>query len=293
MIGRTNAVIAKSGRWPSADEVQVTYTGTMADPREITDAAGNKYVLYELTSSGTLTVDKEVPVEICLVQGGGRGRCDGSNTSGGQSGKILQRYATILSGSVECVVGAVGTSSDGESGGASTVSFNLFTISSELGGRSGAGGGAQNSGYTKGDGIPTYVFGDTSVYDYPICAGGGGGLILYISARDDTPTSLWRGGSGGSNGGDGGEGNHMQFSPPENTWISPPEGGNYGGGHCPKINTNPDTTAEGATDAFTYGSGGGGGARWGYSSVSYNFTTDTGKSYGEGMQGVIFIRILK
>lgn len=305
MIGRTNAVVGKSGsKWPSADDVQVTYTGTMKDPREITDAAGNKYVLYELTSSGTLTVDKPVPVDICIVRGGqAGGSYDSSDYNYGGCGGAMLNTAVVLTGEMPCIVGdggGVGLSY-GQSldmGGISTIEINSYTYSSDgygssigTGAGKGAGGSSWEPNNSFGDGKTKYVFGDESVYSYPICAGGGGGV-----AEHDTSSSgiygITRGGGGGSNGGNGEDHSDNMINPETDTiywetwpYVEPSFGGYYGGGNGAGMEKGGATIP--ATDGFTYGSGGGGG-RNGWNGSSWG-----GSGVGLGYQGVIFIRILK
>lgn len=302
MIGRTNAVIAKSGgKWPSADDVQVTYTGDMADPREITDAAGNKYVLYELTSSGTLTVDKPVPVDVCVVRGGGHGDRTTSSVWGGWgniggSGGSMKNALAILTGSMDCVVGAASAGS----GGNSSIEFQEYSIQANTVGT--GPGGSSGGNQPRGDGKEKYVFGDNSVYDYPICAGGGGGSSLsnVLGQEEYRITSVAP--NGGTNGGNGVDTKIVSYLAkdypsarfPYLPWATPKgEGGYNGGGNGAYYTAETQSSADvvNATDAFTYGSGGGAAIL-----VDYN---GSGNSYralgnnGKGYQGVIFIRILK
>lgn len=304
MIGRTNAVIGKSqGKWPSADDVQVTYTGDMKDTREIIDAAGNKYVLYELTSSGELSVDKDIIADICLVTAGGNGDSFNNTTNpfrqslnGGSGGKMIQ-VTTVLSGKMSCVIGA-------PSNGNTSITINDILYdkasygSSEQRYGTGAGAGAQSLGQvTEGDGRTKYVFGDESVYNYPICAGGGGGL-LYDWNRESTAEQynvIRRGGVGGSNGGDGNPVNASMINPETETTffselpeIPPVEGGYYGGGNSTGYDQSGSLIHP--TAGFTYGSGGGGGCTyWAVDSSTYGELVNG----ASGMQGVIFIRLLK
>lgn len=305
MIGRTNAVIGKSGsKWPSADEVQVTYTGTMEDPREITDAAGNKYTLYELTSSGTLTVDKSVPVDICFVAGGSGG-C-GTDSYGGQIAGVggkggqlknvsiclqsTETYAITVGGGGE----AAGWTNGG--GGDTKISVNsndveIYSLLAECDGTSGgwALSGRTGIGFETVDGMPKYVFGDSSVYSYPICAGGGGASVAYKSSTEtSTPWELYQGTDGGSNGSgyvpvgepvEVGSGSSYTGDYPLSN------GGNYGGG---KPSGRIGGTVIDAEDGYAYGCGGGGQAFYYYRSNQYGVG-----SAGAGFQGVVFIRILK
>lgn len=309
MIGRTNAVIGKSGsRWPSADEVQVTYTGDMAEPREITDAAGNKYVLYELTSSGTLTVDKQVPADICLVQGGGAGGMIGSYeyTYGGNGGPggVMKTLPLVLYGSYDCTVGAGATPDT--YGGDNSIGYQTIIKNEDLEidtspGIDGTGGGASGSSFAsdsnRGDGKTKYVFGDSSVFDYPLCDGGGGGACAF----KNTNTYMWeftQGGNGGVNGGDGGgkgetvvteQGGQYNYVYVGDFPIS--YGGGRGGGNSSGRINDVNIDAE---DGSTYGSGGGSAAYQMYLRASQDryIKTQYGAA-GKGYQGVIFIRIMK
>lgn len=310
MIGRTNAVIGKSSsKWPSADEVQVTYTGTMADPREITDAAGNKYVLYELTSSGDLTVDKDVPCEICLIQGGGGGSAantSGYGYAGGGNGGRMLIWSCILFGTMPCVIGSGGSNSSliGDSGGNSTIvikskyaegdvigvelsSDDIRLPGSPASPVGSGGGGGISPGATNviGDGMTKYVFGDTSVYTYPICAGGGGGSSA--SQQSDDTYIVYLGGEGGSNGGNGGHYTVVSDVDDYKTVIVPVSGGQNGGGSSAGYQNG---VVIDATDGSTYGSGGGSAASHSYYNRKYHYAI--GKA-GSGCQGAIFIRILK
>lgn len=300
MIGRTNAVIAKSGgKWPSADDVQVTYTGDMADPREITDAAGNKYVLYELTSSGTLTVDKPVPVDVCVVAGGGNGQRTTSQQWGsygnyGGAGGSMKNDLVILTGSMNCMVGAAAR----DVGGSSKIEFQEYSMTAigvGTGGGRGSGGDVSN-----GDGKEKYVFGDNSVYNYPICAGGGSGAqISYVNYDDPVYRVTTVGANGGTNGGDGSNDDTVDYlvrqfpnaSMPYLPWPSVGgQGGEHGGGNGAFYTATTESAADvvDATDAYTYGSGGGGAIL-----VDNSNRFSALGNAGAGYQGVIFIRILK
>lgn len=297
MIGRTNAVIGGGSKWPSADDVQVTYTGEMAEPREITDAAGNKYVLYELTSSGTLTVDKEVIVDLCVVSGG----CGGNNYSGGSTtfhgvtvdgghGGGMFNITTAISGSVACAVGNGGApqGSGGYTapGTSSVIISEYLTVEPDLQGTGGGRGGGSYlldpGKYVSGDGKSKYVFGDNSVYDYPICAGGGGGPYVYISSTSCTVTP---GANGASNGLDS-EGTPSVISQQFDYPVPMASGGENGGGNS-AYRTEDGTTVD-ATDGSTYGSGGGSCITYSKNGAYYKYGNG-----GAGRQGVIFIRILK
>lgn len=299
MIGRTNAVIGKGGgKYPSADDVQVTYTGTMETPREIQDAAGNKYKLYVLTGSGTLTVSQPCLMDICLVQGGGNGTCSAyrGEVEGGSGGRMVTAGSVYVANTAECVVGSRG-------GGSTSVEIDdIVSIESKFISTStaGTGGGSTRSSTGIGDGKTKYVFGDTSVYDYPICAGGGSGSLAINSGQNGDLMTFYLGGNGGTNGGDGGA--YKDYTDEEIaslTGYAPiVEGGYNGGGRAARAKPSDyDATVEAPTDATTYGSGGGGGSMWKFDSDSsrYRYYDDIqgNKFFGYGYQGAIFIRILK
>ena len=169
----------------------------------------------------------------------------------------------------------------------------------------GAGRSYQNSGYAQyGDGKPKYVFGDTSVYDYPICAGGGGGTVTINSGQDAHLMGCYLGGEGRTNGGDGERYKTYTNEEIENlTDYSAPivDGGYNGGGRAVRPMDMNDPSdgipAKPATDATKYGSGGGEGALWRFDSQENTWRgyaiEDGGQSCGKGMPGAIFIRILK
>lgn len=309
MIGRTNAVIGKSGgKWPSADDVQVTYTGTMKDPREITDAAGNKYILYELTSSGTLTVDKTVPADICFVSGGSGG-CDNSGYRaqlagvGGKGGQLKNVLICLQSAETyEITIGGGGevdNSYNGNGGETEIVlktdNVEIYSLLARCNGTCGGwsyGARTDTPAYMTADGLPKYVFGDSSVYSYPICAGGGGGTYVGKSrnAPASEPWKLYQGTDGGSNGSAEtipvGEPVEVGSGSDYTGDIPLSNGGNYGGG---KSSGRIGGTVIDAEDGYAYGCGGGGQASFYSGSGSVN---EVG-SAGVGFQGVVFIRILK
>ena len=276
-----NPALPVNQRQIPADALGVTYTGTMTT-RDITDTYGTKYKLYELSTSGTLTFDKPTKAEFCAVGGGGNGEsgqptgvgelASGYGGAGGagaymKNAEIFGKSFTVtIAGAGEAtIIADENTTVEKLNTGKVTPIEAAHTYTAENGGTGGGSGGTSIAGTgSKGDGLPKYVFGDKSVYDYPICAGGGGG----ISATS------FRGGSGGTNGGNGGD----------RTEIGG-QGGTQGGGRGGYIiggAIEHDPNSDG-TDATTYGSGGGGGA----GSVS-NLTVGHG---GAGKGGVVFIRI--
>lgn len=278
-----NPALPVKQRQIPADALNVTYTGTMTT-RDIIDAYGTKYKLYELSTSGTLTFDKPTKAEFCAVGGGGNGGngqgtisehqySKGYGGAGGagaymKNAEIFGKSFTVTIAAAEEATIVVDPDTSIErmnTGKVGSIASKADESSSTNGGTGGGDGGTSIAGTgSRGDGLPKYVFGDKSVYDYPICAGGGGGL----SATN------FAGGNGGTNGGNGG-------TRPEDGG----QGGTQGGGHGGRVIGggrvhNPDS--DGA-DATTYGSGGGGGAG------SPN-NTNPGHG-GAGKGGVVFIRI--
>ena len=270
-----NPALPVNQRQIPADALDVTYTGTMTT-RDITDTYGTKYKLYELSTSGTLTFDKPTKAEFCAVGGGGNGgegqptssESEFANGYGGAGGSgAYMKNAEIFGKSFNVTIAAaeeativvdaemnIERMNTGRVGGLSIKPAQHTALPGGTG--AGNGGWDLESKGSQGDGLPKYVFGDKSVYTYPICAGGGGG----------TSSTGLAGGNGGTNGGNGG--------------VRPEiggQGGTQGGG-------NGGTAAsKNGTDATTYGSGGGGGAG------SPN-TTNVGHG-GAGKGGAVFVRI--
>ena len=278
-----NPALPVKQRQIPADALGVTYTGTMTT-RDITDAYGTKYKLYELSTSGTLTFDKPTKAEFCAVGGGGNGGMGSptmsehqfSNGYGGAGGSgaymknaeiFGKSFNVTIAGAEEAtiVVDAEMNIERMNTGRVGGLSIKPSQESALPGGTGAGNGGINIEGKgSKGDGLPKYVFGDKSVYDYPICAGGGGG----------TSATGFAGGNGGTNGGYGGDRPEIGG-----------QGGTQGGGNGGRVIGggpvhNPDSDG---TDATTYGSGGGGGA-----GSPNNSNVGHG---GAGKGGVVFIRI--
>lgn len=269
-----NPALPVNQRQIPADALGVTYTGTMTT-RDITDTYGTKYKLYELSTSGTLTFDKPTKAEFCAVGGGGNGgegqpttsESEFENGYGGAGGSgAYMKNAEIFGKSFNVTIAGAGeatiiadenTTVEKLNTGKVTPIEAAHTYTAENGGTGGGSGGTSIAGTgSKGDGLPKYVFGDKSVYDYPICAGGGGGKSA----------TGFAGGNGGTNGGPGGDRPEIGG-----------QGGTQGGGH------GGTAASKNGTDATTYGSGGGGGAG------SPN-NTNPGHG-GAGKGGAVFIRI--
>ena len=264
----------------------ISYTGTMIDAGVVSMADG-EYRLLTLTSSGTLTVDRNVSAEVWLCGGGAAGNDASSGGGVGGGGAFTGGGSVTLSGSMVATVGAAG----GKAGGTST--FDTRTgypaTNSYAPGYGGTGGGgsltapdssneASKTSPGTGDRVSKYPFGDTS-YFKPHCAGGGGGATWYDG---EYGSEQYSGGAGGTNGSDG------SYATSSNLQIVPGgAGGNYGGGTGGAVQDYNGAQAENGGNATFYGSGGGGG---GY----INFNDGEDEAYGlggSGYQGVIYVRI--
>lgn len=252
-VRRRLAAIALAGI--DIAKIAINYTGNMTD-EIVTMGDGNLYRLLTLTSSGTLSIEKEVKADIWLCGGGANGRTI-SSISGGGGGYVNSALSQMIQAETAVVGAASGASSFG-----SIVSAN--GASDENGG-SGGGQGGYLSYVGTGAGVTTYPFGDTAYFNgKPHCAGGGGGRFINSSNGTDV-----EGGAGGSNGSNG-----------SSTGSGYMSGGLLGGGK----GGNPGSSYSVDGNAATfYGSGGGGG---GY---SRNKGWPNG---GAGYQGVIYIRML-
>lgn len=268
---------------------------------------GSTYDLYELTSTGILTLSGSAKYWLCGGgQAGERGYANVTSTyaQGGRGGSGGHVYGTGTDGSSYSLdagewlitIGAGGTGSSFAVGGDTTIAFSSGIVGSTAtgGGNSksystsaggsyiaygGSGGGAYGYirdgarvGYGGRDGQDrsTIPFGITALLQHS--AGGGGGIASY------NKTGTWnyvKGGSGGSNGSDGGSNGTLSTS------STRAYGGTYGGG-------NGGTASYDPTSATFYG-GGGGGAR-GYCNIVAS-SADGASNYGSGYQGVCYLLI--
>lgn len=243
----------------------IGYTGNHTD-QVVTMGDGKQYRLLTLTSSGTLTLEKEVSADIWVCNGGSNGAAAtqwNSSTykgtgDGGSGGKFGQGSAKF-SNAVVTVASAAGTSKFAPTGGTA--------VSASVSG-GGGGKGALTMNYGSGGakaGGDTRPFKDSYFTKYP-CAGGGGG-------------NCWTSGNKSYTAGGGGSSNSAGAT---GTYSSGGAGGVTGGG-----NGGQPGKAGGA--ASYYGSGGGGGGFNAYDYYDPNeYTLGSG---GKGYQGVVFIRI--
>lgn len=254
---------------------------------------GVEYTLLTLTSSGTLTVSKEIPVEVWLCGGGGNGgsiqstangQVDGSQSGGGGAGAFASSGNMTLSGSMAATVASrggrssFGTISADAGGSAETISLASAT-DAHGGADGGTGGGSGRRYYSsywwnyggRGDGVSKCPFGDSSNMKVHCGGGGGGGnYILYDLYAD--------GHDGGANGewgyGIGTDGDRVIGTGAGGA------GGNRGGGTGGSAAGG--SAASGGSATF-YGSGGGGASH-------HAFAGGVAVSGGAGYQGVIYIR---
>ena len=104
-VRRRLAAIALAGINVAA--LAIVYTGNMTD-EIVTMGDGNDYRLLTLTSSGTLSVPKEVIADVWLCGGGAHG-CSGDPGAGGGGG-----YVNSAAGQKIKSVGAVVAAATGE-----------------------------------------------------------------------------------------------------------------------------------------------------------------------------------
>lgn len=234
--------------------LSITYTGAHTDYGMVTMSDGARYRLLAFTSSGTLSIERPVNCEVCVVGGGANGTKATSGSGGaGGAGAYLKNQSVSAYNGGSVVVGA-------GQGVSSIADVSVNAVSGKNGG-TGAGGNTAGTG----DGISKYPFEDTGYSLWagkPHCAGGGQGAQEYDNGYGHT------GGNGGTNGGNGYSRGSNQVSFP-----SGGIGGSYGGGAGgEKYGSN----------ATYYGSGAGGGECY-YDEKFY--------SGGSGYQGIVYIRI--
>ncbi len=255
------------------------YTGNYTE-QEVT-IGGKAYVLYTLTSSGTLKCSE---AQYWMCGGGANG---GTSTAangerfGGGGGYIL--YGKLTEGEYIVSVGAGGTpGSSGGWGGSTSTAAGASSITAAggitktaNGGETNGKGGSAGGGYSKatsssatsysshsfvsgpdGAGVSTIPFGIVTLY--PHSPGGGGGSVHTGPDSDDNYYHS-PGAYGGSNGGRGGS---NDYEGSNGGYKGGGNGGNYGKGG----------------NASFYG-GGGGGASGGINPAAA----------GSGYQGVVYI----
>ena len=234
--------------------LSITYTGAHTDYGMVTMSDGARYRLLAFTSSGTLSIEQPVNMEVCVVGGG----ANGNRGVGGAGGYLKNQAIADYSGGAVAVGAAQGASSIGG-----------VSVSAVSGSSGGTGGGGHNDvfGPGSGDGRSKYPFDDDS-YEFwagkPHCAGGAGGG--YFSANN----GKYAGGNGGTDGGSGGGAT--------NGPSSGGTGGVYGGGNGGIGSLYGQNSGSNAT---YYGSGGGG----------YGDGNGITGSNGSGYQGIVYARI--
>jgi hypothetical protein len=239
--------------------MNITYTGTYTD--QLVNMSGKGYRLLTLISSGTLQVSANVEINGWLCAGGGHGIWDTSviyNTLGGPGSRcssgLLQLDKDV---NYTVAISAAGPNNSSYFRKGSDP-VDLIATGSTTGSHSGGTGGGTRlvDNFGKGDGLSKIPFVASDHFTQTPCAGGAAGRL-----RRYDGTFYGLGGSGGTNGGDGNTG-------------SAGIGGFYGGGNY-------------ASNAIFYGSGGGG------PQLNENSQGDvtTATLYGQGYQGVMYIRI--
>lgn len=257
---------------------------------------GQKYKLYTLTSSGSLTLGKSVN---SFLTGGGGGGYSATHTStrcqggfGGGGGWVSTQ--TLDKGDYVVIIGSGGVSD--KIGGDTSIKQNNTTIASALGGNhtstanyvgSGGSGGGVVDSYNPSSSSwssygPTSYYGNVSTIPFgitslePHCAGGSAGRIMVNAFSSSGLGTYYYGGIGGSN---GGQGKYHTTS-----FVEPAEKGGGSGG-IPMEGTGYSATFYGSA-------GGGGGTGWYTDWTSSKNLSDVsiGKG-GTGYQGVVYLLI--
>lgn len=256
------------------------YSGSYTEQEVTID--GKAYVLYTLTSSGTLKCSE---AQYWMCGGGCSGEANHKTTSsspyiyesgrGGCGGHVAS--GTMLPGTWQVLIGAGGDTSrngaEANSGGNTSITFGGTTTTAEGGNiiSGGSGGGsAANYNYAvgqrnggSGDGVSTIPFGLTSLGK--ACPGGGGGGLY----KDNS--NRRNGGAGGSNGENGGD--------TSKGGSDGGAGGETGGGNGG--NTSQTSVGSGKAATFYGGAGGGGAAK-----IIGSWLATSG---GAGYQGVVYV----
>ena len=235
------------------------YTGNYTEQKITID--GKAYILYTLTSSGTLNCS-EAQYWMC-GGGAGGGAYALDKRAGGGGGYVIS--GTMSSGTYTVAIGAGGKAL--KNGGSTSAS--TYTADGGNGRNGGSGGG----GGGVGAGISTYPFGLTDLRAH--CPGGGSGAGGgYTNSSGDALYIV--GVNGGTNGGNGDA--FQTTSHVGNRYNIGGTGGEYGGGK------GSSYKGTGGTAATFYGGGGGG--------CGLNLKTNT--IYGSGTagyQGVAYVLV--
>ena len=262
---RRRMMMAALGSGIDVAALSINYTGAYTDYGMVTMSDGARYRLLAFTSSGTLSIERPVNCEVCVVGGGANGsKARKSEGGDGGAGAYLKNQSVSAYNGGPVVVGA-------RQGVSSIADVSVNAVSGKSGG-TGAGGNTAGTG----DGISKYPFEDTGYSLWagkPHCAGGGQGVYEWWVDRKNT--AGYEGGNGGTNGSNGYPRGSNQVSKP-----SGGVGGSYGGG------AGANHTAANGGKATYYGSGAGGGGH--YENVDGYVTLGNG---GSGYQGIVYMRI--
>lgn len=239
----------------------ISYTGVYQDYGVVQMNDGD-YRLLAFTSSGTLSIDEPVNIEVCVVGGGANGINGRSyNSHGGAGAYLKNQIIAAFEGGAVVVGAAQGVSSIG--------GVSVGAVSGKNGGT-----GAGNEG--AGDGLSKYPFGDTTYSLWvgkPHCAGGAAGGISVRSGESSWDSYSY--GNGGTNGGNGGAYTYRNKYGTEHAPGG--SGGLYGGGN----GGNAQYGQYSGANATYYGSGAGGGG----------YYSGEGGNGGSGYQGIVYVRI--
>ena len=228
------------------------------------DEKGKRFVIKKFESSGTFFTSKDIIVDVLIVGGGGAGQ-----RGGGGAGGVLLGFNQMLSpGSHTIVVGAGGTSDNGEN--------SVFNGSAAMGGgRGGRTTSGQRQGAAGGSG------GGGAAY-YGNHAGGAGESGQGHSGGRGHDTRPFFNGGGGGAGAVGGTGSTPNggagIDVSEHFGTEVGEGGFVGGGGAGSVNQ--------ASTTFSGGVGGGGSG----SSAGLPNTGGGGGRAAAGGSGVVVIR---
>lgn len=260
--------------------LSINYTGAHQDYGVVQMNDGD-YRLLAFTSSGTLTIDKPVNCEVCVVGGGANGNEEldyghGNNSHGGAGAYMKNQVIEAFEGGAVVVGAAQGVSSIGG-----------VSVAAVSGVNGGTGAGIMFYYPATGDGLSKYPFGDESYELWvgkPHCAGGAAGGHTVRTTPDSDGNDRYehyQGGDGGTNGGNGGTVKELNLSAYSSNTPGG-SGGAYGGGNGGAVASQ--TSAGG--NATYYGSGAGGGGHFEY--YTENSKTLAG---GVGYQGIVYMRI--
>ena len=260
--------------------LSINYTGAHQDYGVVQMNDGD-YRLLAFTSSGTLTIDKPVNCEVCVVGGGANGNEEldyghGNNSRGGAGAYMKNQVIEAFEGGAVVVGAAQGVSSIGG-----------VSVAAVSGVNGGTGAGSMVYYPATGDGLSKYPFGDESYELWvgkPHCAGGAAGGHTVRTTPDSDGNDRYehyQGGDGGTNGGNGGTVKELNLSAYSSNTPGG-SGGAYGGGNGGAVASQ--ISAGG--NATYYGSGAGGGGHFEY--YTENSKTLAG---GVGYQGIVYMRI--